>query len=90
MADAALACTRISKVIKAPRESLYRVFLDPAVLVVWFPPGEMTGEIYSFDARVGEQYRMSLLYPSSEQLHRGKTSEREDSFAARFMDLRPP
>ena len=33
---------------------------------------------------------MSLFYPSSEQVHRGKTSEREDSFTARFVELTPP
>jgi len=50
----------------------------------------MTGEIYSFDASVGGEYRMSLFYPSSEWVHRGKTSEREDSFTARFVELTPP
>ena len=35
-------------------------------------------------------YRMSLFYPSSEQVYRGKTSEREDRFTARFMELTPP
>ena len=32
---------------------------------------------------------MSLFYPSSEQVYRGKTSEREDRFTARFVDLTP-
>jgi uncharacterized protein YndB with AHSA1/START domain len=56
------ACTRNSKVIKAPREVVYAAFTDPAALVVWLPPGEMTGEVYSFDARVGGGYRMSLQF----------------------------
>jgi uncharacterized protein YndB with AHSA1/START domain len=50
----------------------------------------MTGKIYEFDARVGGGYRMSPFYPSSEQVYRGKTSEREDRFTARFMELTPP
>lgn len=33
---------------------------------------------------------MSLFYPPSEQVHRGKTSEREDRFPARFVELTPP
>ena len=90
MTDAASACTRTSKVIKASPEALYRAFIDPAALIVWLPPGEMTGEVYSFDARVGGSYRMSLFYPSSEQVSRGKTSEREDSFTVRFVELTPP
>ena len=33
---------------------------------------------------------MSLFYPSSERVYRGKTSEREDRFTARFVELTPP
>ena len=84
------ASTRTSRVIKAPREALYRAFTNPAALAVWLSPGEMTGKIYEFDARVGGGYRMSLFYPSSEQVYRGKTSEREDRFTARFVELTPP
>jgi uncharacterized protein YndB with AHSA1/START domain len=50
----------------------------------------MTGKVHEFDARVGGGYRMSLFYPSSEQGPRGKTSEREDRFTARFVELTPP
>jgi len=90
MTDSASASTRISKVIDAPREVLYRAFTDPSALVVWLPPGEMTGEIYSFDARVGGGYRMSLFYPLSDQVHRGKASVRKDCVAAQFVELSPP
>lgn len=84
------ARTRTSAVIKAPREALYRAFVDPAALQVWLSPGEMTGKIHAFDARVGGGYRMSLFYPASEQLSRGKTAEREDRYTARFVELTPP
>lgn len=33
---------------------------------------------------------MSLFYPASEQEPQGKTSEREDRYTARFMELTPP
>lgn len=33
---------------------------------------------------------MSLFYPSSKPGHPGKTSEREDRFTARFLELTPP
>jgi uncharacterized protein YndB with AHSA1/START domain len=84
------ASTRTSRVIKAPRDALYRAFTDPAALAVWLAPGEMTGKVHEFDGRVGGGYRMSLFYPSSEQEYRGKTSEREDRFTARFVELTPP
>src|SRR5215471_13006662 len=57
------ARTRASKVIQARPEELYAAFLDPAALLDWLPPAEMTGEIHEFDARVGGGYRMSLFYP---------------------------
>jgi len=91
MTDAnSAASTRTSRIIKAPCEALYRAFTDPAALAVWLAPGEMTGMVHEFDARVGGGYRMSLYYPSSEEVYRGKTSEREDRFRARFVELTPP
>ncbi|MGH2534509.1 MAG: SRPBCC domain-containing protein [Thermomicrobiales bacterium] len=91
MTDAnAAAGTRTSRVIRASREALYRAFTDPAALAVWQAPGEMTGKVHNFDARVGGGYQMSLFYPASEQEFRGKTAEREDRFTARFVELTPP
>lgn len=90
MTDSASASTRTSKVIDAPREVLYRAFTDPSALVVWLPPGDMTSEIYGFDARVGGGYRMSMFYPSSHQVRRSKTSARGDSLTVQFVELAPP
>src|SRR3954469_8809293 len=84
------ASTRTSRVIKAPREALYRAFTDPAALAIWLSPGEMTGKIHEFDARVGGGYRMSLFYPSSDHVSQGKTTKHEDRFVARFVELTPP
>jgi uncharacterized protein YndB with AHSA1/START domain len=84
------ASTRNSKFIKAPPEALYRAFTDPTALAVWLAPGDMTGEVHSFDYRVGGGYQMSLYYPASETTLRGKTREREDRYTARFVELTPP
>ena len=84
------ASTRNSKFIKAPQQTIYRAFTDPAALAVWLAPGDMTGVIHSFDYRVGGGYQMSLYYPSSESSAQGKTSEREDRYTARFVELSPP
>src|SRR5438034_11845524 len=83
------ASTRNSKFIKATPEALYRAFTDPAALAVWLAPGDMTGEVHSFDCREGGGYQMSLYYPSSEKASRGKTSEREDRDTARSVELTP-
>jgi uncharacterized protein YndB with AHSA1/START domain len=84
------AWTRTSRVIRARPEELYEAFMDPAALVAWLPPAEMTGEIHAFDARVGGGYRMSLFYPPNERVFRGKTSDREDRVIVRFVELTPP
>ncbi len=84
------ASTRNEKFIKATPEALYRAFTDPAALAVWLAPGDMTGEVHSFDYRVGGGYQMSLYYPSSEKPFHGKTREREDRYTARFVELTPP
>jgi uncharacterized protein YndB with AHSA1/START domain len=82
--------TRNSKLIKASPEALYRAFTDPAALAIWLAPGDMTGEVHSFDYRVGGGYQMSLYYPASDETMRGKTSGREDRYTARFVELSPP
>ncbi|HEY2065803.1 MAG TPA: SRPBCC domain-containing protein [Gemmatimonadaceae bacterium] len=84
------ASTRTSRIIKARPEEVYTAFVDPAVLVAWLPPAEMTGVIHEFDARVGGGYRMSLFYPPTERRFRGKTTEKEDMVRVRFVELTPP
>jgi len=83
------ASTRASRVIRAQPEEIYRAFMDPAALAAWLPPGEMTGTVHQFDARVGGGYRMSLFYPPTERDHRGKTSDHEDMVTVRFVELVP-
>lgn len=91
MADThSYASTRNTKWIKATPEALYQAFTDPAGLAIWFAPGDMTGKVHSFDCRVGGGYQMSLYYPSTENIPRGKTDEREDRYTARFVELTPP
>jgi uncharacterized protein YndB with AHSA1/START domain len=84
------AGTRTSRIIKARPEKVYEAFMDPAALIAWLPPAEMTGKIHEFDARVGGGYRMSLFYPPNERSFRGKTSDREDMLNVRFVELAPP
>jgi hypothetical protein len=67
----AAAATRAARIIKARPEELYAAFMDPAALVAWLPPAEMTGQIHAFDARVGGGYRMSLVYPVHPKQNQG-------------------
>src|SRR4051812_14443426 len=83
------ASTQVSKTIKAPREALYKAFLDPDVLVSWRAPDNMKGHMHTFDAREGGTYRMSLTYQNPKQSPGGKTSENTDTFQGRFVELVP-
>jgi uncharacterized protein YndB with AHSA1/START domain len=82
--------TRNTKFIKAPPEAVYRAFTDPAALEIWLVPGDMTGQVHSFDLRSGGGYQMSLYYPASDQNSSGKTADREDRYSARFVERAPP
>jgi uncharacterized protein YndB with AHSA1/START domain len=79
-----------SKLIPARAEDVYAAFVDPRALVEWLPPADMTGQIQSFDGRVGGGYRMSLFYPATDPPFRGKSAEREDRVQVRFVELSPP
>jgi uncharacterized protein YndB with AHSA1/START domain len=81
------ASTRASRIVRARPEQVYGAFMDPAVLITWLPPAGMTGELHSFDGRVGGGYRLSLFYGEGERSFRGKTSEKEDRVEVRFDEL---
>lgn len=84
-----MASTQNSKMIRASPETVYQAFTTPEALTIWFAPGEMTAKVHHFNLRVGAGYEMSLHYPSSEKESRGKTSEKEDRYTARFILLTP-
>jgi uncharacterized protein YndB with AHSA1/START domain len=81
--------TRVSRIIKAPREVVYRAFLEPDAVASWLPPDGMRGHIHAFDPREGGRFRMSLTYLDRLDSPRGKTSEDTDTFEGRFVELLP-
>jgi uncharacterized protein YndB with AHSA1/START domain len=81
--------TVVSRVVNAPREAVYRAFLDQDALVAWLPPGTMQGVVHAFDAREGGTFRISLVYPAGEGSTRGKTSAHTDTVGGRFVELVP-
>jgi uncharacterized protein YndB with AHSA1/START domain len=90
LAEPGFGHTRVSRIIEAGRERLFQALTDAAALQACLPPGTMTGRISDFDARDGGGYRMSLLYPASDQQHRGKSGDKEDRVMVRFVELRSP
>ena len=80
--------SEVSRVIAAPRETVYRACLDPNAFAAWRAPDNMTGQMHGFDPRVGGGYRMSLTYQDPAGAP-GKTSDNTDSFEGRFVELVP-
>lgn len=78
-----------SRVIRATPQTIYRAFLDPVSVAAWRPPAGMTCHIYEFDHREGGTYRMSFGYRHADHEVRGKTSQHEDVFKGRFLELVP-
>ena len=66
----------ISRIIRAPRESIYRACSEPVELVRWRFPLDMTACLLGID---GATYRMSLAYPDG----------RSDTFTATFIECVP-
>lgn len=60
---------RFHRIIRAPRERVYRAFLDPAAMVKWLPPHGFTGTMHAMDARVGGGYRMSFTNFGTGSIH---------------------
>jgi uncharacterized protein YndB with AHSA1/START domain len=82
--------TRTSRLIRAPRRTVYDAFTRPDALAAWLAPEGMTGRVHQWDLRVGGGYVMSVYYPPSAGEGHGKTAEGEDRYTARFVELDPP
>jgi uncharacterized protein YndB with AHSA1/START domain len=78
-----------SRVINAPRERIYRAFVDPESLVRWLPPAGMSARMDKFDPRVGGGYRMTLTYDAPDASVQGKSSKNSDVVEGRFTELVP-
>jgi uncharacterized protein YndB with AHSA1/START domain len=79
--------SRVSRIMEAPREAVYRACIDPATVAVWRVPDNMTARVHMFDARVGGGYRMSLTYRDAGPSRAGKSSDDTDTFEGQFVEL---
>ncbi len=71
---------KISRVIRAPAERVYRAFLDPEAMVKWNPPHGFTGKITHMEAKEGGTYKMSFTNFSTGETH---------SFGGTYLELVP-
>lgn len=84
-----MPATSTSQFVSAPRAEVYRACLDPALLVRWRVPDNMTAQVHSFDAREGGRYRMTLTFRDADHPVDGKTTPHADSFGGRFVEIIP-
>ena len=77
-----------TRVIAASPDAIWRALTEPEAVAVWRPPEGMRARIIAFDARAGGGYRMGFAYTGDHAVP-GKTSDHEDVFEGRFVDLIP-
>ena len=78
---------RVSRLIKASPQSIYRALIDPDALMSWLPPKGMRGQIHAFEPWVGGAYDVALFFEDEADASRGKTSAGTDIVKGRFLEL---
>jgi uncharacterized protein YndB with AHSA1/START domain len=90
--SSARASTQVTQLVRAPREVVYRAFLDPDTVAEWQHPDNMRLHMHSFEPREGGMFRISLSYKDlqdSPDGKGGKTSGDADTYHGRFVRLIP-
>jgi uncharacterized protein YndB with AHSA1/START domain len=82
-----MSSTRISRHVNAPREKVYRAFVDPNAVATWMVPTGMTSHVHAFEGREGGRFRISLTYDAPTGV--GKTTAHTDTYHGRFVKLVP-
>jgi uncharacterized protein YndB with AHSA1/START domain len=80
---------RASHLVMAPRERIFRAFVEPDAVVRWLPPSGAQAVLEEFDPRPGGRFRMTLMFGEGGVTKR-KTSEISDTVDGRFVDVVPP
>ena len=81
--------TQVSQIVKAPREAVYRAFLDPDAVAAWLAPDTMRGHVETFEPHEGGTFKMSLTYLNQQDRPAGKTSDDTDTFEGKFVEMIP-
>ncbi len=81
--------TQASQLIKAPRETVYRAFIEPEAVASWLAPDNMKAHVDILEPHEGGRFRMSLTYLDQKNRPHGKTSEDTDTSEGKFIKLIP-
>lgn len=60
---------RMTRVLPAPREDVYRAMTDPEQLARWWGPKGFTSPSVDFEPRVGADYRIAMQPPDGDLFH---------------------
>jgi uncharacterized protein YndB with AHSA1/START domain len=82
-----MTSTRVSRHLDAPRDRVYRAFLDAEMVRRWKVPASMTCHVHTFDGREGGRFRISLTYDAPDRV--GKTTAHTDTYHGHFATLVP-
>lgn len=69
---------RLHRVLRAPRDRVFKAFIDADALCRWLPPYGFLGKVHEIEVRVGGGYRMTFTSFDNAQSH---------SFTARFSEI---
>lgn len=83
------ASTAVTQWINAPREAVYRAFLDQNAVATWQHPDNMRLRVHYFEPCEGGAFRISLIYEDPAQGPGGKPDEATDTYHGRFTGLIP-
>ena len=83
----AVASTRVTQHVNAPRDVVYRALLDPIAVAKWRVPNGMTCQVHEFHAREDGSFRILLTY--DDPTRTGKTAAQTDAYHGRFVKLVP-
>lgn len=79
-ADPQLPTIRIVREFDAPREKVYRAWVEPDLVVRWLGPADLGMQISTWDARTGGCYRYAAV----------RDGEQIAAFYGSFHELRAP
>lgn len=80
---------RASQLIAAPREHVFRAFVDRDAITQWLPPTGARAVLERFDPQPGGPFTMTLIFRDNASTKR-KTSESSDTIVGKFVDLVRP
>lgn len=69
---------KFHRILKAPAERVFKVFINADALAKWSPPHGFTGRVHEMDPRVGGRYKMSFTNFSTGSSH---------SFGGEYLEL---